>query len=143
MRMARWWVVASATAAFMGWAGGAAAASFTYDDPRCSNFTVQGTGPSYTLNCTFIAQPACQLKAVPANPTAGTSVTLIAACSGNPYGWVFKKGASPTAVNTPICGTHSASCTDAMASPGTVYYSVYGGNGSGAGPVALVTVTYK
>lgn len=143
MRMARWWVVAAATAAFMGWAGGAAAASFSYDDPRCSNFTVQGSGPNYTLNCTFINQPACQLKAVPANPPAGATVTLVAACTGGPYGWVFKKGVNPGAINTQICTTTSSSCQDTVPTAGTVYYSVFAGNGSGAGPVALVTVNWQ
>ena len=143
MRIARWWVIAAATASFAFSAGGASAASFSYDDPRCADFSVQGAGPNYTLSCTFIAQPACQLKAYPANPPAGTQVTLVAACSGAPYGWVFKKGLNPGAINTQICTTTSPNCTDSVPAAGTVYYSVFAGNGNGAGPVALITVNWQ
>ena len=143
MRIARWWVIAVATASLGLSAGGASGASFSYDDPRCSDFTVQGTGPNYTLTCAFIAQPACQLKAVPANPAAGATVTLVAACTGAPYGWVFKKGVAPGAINTPICTTTSPSCVDTVPAAGTMYYSVFAGNGNGAGPVALVTVNWQ
>jgi hypothetical protein len=143
MRIARWWVIAAATASLGFSAGGASAASFSYDDPRCADFTVQGSGPNYTLNCAFIAQPACQLKTVPANPVAGASVTLVAACSGAPYGWVFKKGVTPGAINTQICTTTSPSCIDSVAAQGIVYYSVFAGNGNGAGPVAVVGVNWQ
>ena len=144
MRIARCLSIAAAMACFAGGAGSASAASFTYDDPRCSDFSATPSGGgNYNLTCTFISQPACQLKAVPANPPAGGTVSLVAACSGNPYGWVFKKGVSPGAINTQICNTVSSSCTDTVPAAGTVYYSVYGGNGSGAGPVAVVTVTWQ
>ena len=143
MRIATWWVIAAATASFAFTTDDASAASFSYDDPRCADFAVQGPGPNYTLTCAFIAQPACQLKAVPANPPAGGSVTLVAACSGGPYGWVFKKGVNPGAINTQICTTTSPSCIDTVPAAGTVYYSVFAGNGNGAGPVALVTVNWQ
>jgi hypothetical protein len=143
MRMARWCVVATAMAAVIAWTGGASAASISYDDPRCSDFTVQGAGPNYTLSCNFIAQPACQLKAVPANPSAGGAVTLIASCTGAPFGWVFKKGVTAQTVNSSICTTTSSSCSDTVPAAGVVYYSVFAGNGNGAGPVTIISVNWQ
>jgi hypothetical protein len=143
MRIGRWWVLAAAMTWAMAGSGAASAASFSYDDPRCADFAVSGSGGTYTLNCMFIQQPACQLKAVPANPTAGGTVTLVASCTGNPYGWVFKKGLSAGTISTPICTTTSSACTDTVPAGGVIYYSVFAGNGNGAGPVTIVTVNWQ
>lgn len=143
MRIGRLCVVATAMAAVFAWAGGASAASISYDDPRCSDFSVQGSGPNYTLTCNFISQPACQLRAVPANPTAGSTVTLVASCTGAPYGWVFKKGATAQTVTTQICTTTASSCADSVPAAGTIYYSVFAGNGNGAGPVTIISVNWQ
>jgi hypothetical protein len=117
MALGRWLAAAWALAA----AVPASAANFTYEDPQCADFTVTGTGPSYTLTCTFIATPACQLQAYPANPAAGTQVSLVASCTGSPFGWIF---------TVPTAGT-------------TLIYTVLGGNAAGRGPVAAITVTWQ
>jgi dissimilatory sulfite reductase (desulfoviridin) alpha/beta subunit len=142
MAWVRWLAAAAAAWALAGVAP-ANAANFTYEDPQCADFTVTGTGPSYTLTCTLIATPACQLQAYPANPTAGTQVSLVASCTGGAFGWIFTKGTS-LASQAQICGTSSATCTDSVPTAGTtLVYTVLGGNAVGRGPVAAITVTWQ
>jgi hypothetical protein len=120
------------------------AATFTFEDPQCVDFSVTGSGP-YTLQCNLIATPACQVQASPSSPTAGTPVTLIASCTGNPFGWIFTKGPS-LASQAQICGTTSSTCVDTNPPPTagtTLIYTVLGGNSAGRGPAAAITVTWR
>lgn len=142
MRLGRWLAAGAAAWALAG-AVPASAATFTYEDPQCADFSVTGSGSAYTLQCNLITTPACQLQAIPSNPAAGTQVTLIASCTGNPFGWIFTKGAS-LATQSQICGTVSSTCTDTVPTPGTtLVYTVLGGNSAGRGPVAAITVTWQ
>jgi hypothetical protein len=137
------WVAAAAAAWALTLVASANAASFSYEDPQCADFSVSGTGPSYTLQCNFIATPACQLQAIPSNPTAGSQITLVASCTGGPFGWIFTKGAT-IGSQAQICGTTSAVCTDSVPTAGTtLVYTVLGGNNAGRGPVAAITVTWQ
>lgn len=141
MRLGRWLAAGAAAWALAG-AVPASAATFTYEDPQCSDFSVTGTGP-YVLQCNLISTPACQLQAIPTNPVAGSQVTLVASCTGNPFGWIFTKGAS-LASQAPICGTSSSTCQDSVPTAGTtLVYTVLGGNASGRGPIAAITVTWQ
>jgi len=137
------WLAAAAAAWALAAAMPASAANFTYEDPQCADFTVTGTGPTYTLTCNFIATPACQLQAYPANPAAGTQISLVASCTGSPFGWIFTKGSS-LASQAQICGTSSSTCVDSVPTAGTtLIYTVLGGNAAGRGPAAAITVTWQ
>ena len=136
------WLAAAAAAWAMAGPLPANAATFTYEDPQCADFSVTGTGP-YTLQCNLIATPACQVQAFPPNPTAGSQVTLVASCTGNPFGWIFTKGTS-LASQAQICGTTTSTCVDTVPTGGTtLVYTVLGGNAAGRGPVAAITVTWQ
>jgi len=137
------WVAGAAAAWALAGAVPANAANFSYEDPQCADFSVTGTGPAYTLQCSLIATPACQLKAYPPNPTAGSQVSLVASCTGSPFGWIFTKGPS-IASQAQICDTSSSACVDSVPTAGTtLIYTVLGGNAAGRGPVAAVTVTWQ
>lgn len=144
MHMGHWLAAAVAVWTLAGFAP-ANSATFTYEDPQCAEFSVTGGGSAYTLQCTPIATPACQLQASPSKPLPGVKVTLIASCTGNPFGWIFTSG--PTAVaQTPMpCGTTTSFCveTNPPAGAETRVYQVLGGNAAGRGPLATLSVTWQ
>jgi hypothetical protein len=144
MALGRWLAAAAAVWALAGVVP-AKAATFSYEDPQCADFSVTGSGSAYTLTCSLISTPACQLTAYPAKPVVGEQVTLIASCTGNPFGWFFTKGAS-LGTQTQICGTTSSTCVETNPPPSagtTLIYTVLGGNARGGGPVAAVSVTWQ
>jgi hypothetical protein len=134
MRLVLSAVLAASVATFV--AAPVRSATFVLDKPDCVDFSVSGSAGSYTVACAVSAVPVCQLRAVPANPVAGSTVTLVAACSGSPFGWIF------TGTST-SCGTTSPTCTDTVGTAGPRTYTVLGGNGAGRGPVASLTVTWQ
>ena len=76
MALGRWLAAAAAVWALAGVVP-AKAATFSYEDPQCADFSVTGSGPAYTLTCNLISTPACQLSAFPAKPAVGEPVTLV------------------------------------------------------------------
>jgi hypothetical protein len=144
MALGRWLAAAAAVWALAGVVP-ANAATFSYEDPQCADFSVTGTGLTYTLTCRLISTPACQLSAFPAKPAVGEPVTLVASCTGAPFGWIFTKGSS-LASQAPVCGTTSSACVETNPPPTagtTLIYTVLGGNASGRGPAAVVSVTWQ
>ena len=58
----------------------ATAATLSVDIPGCSQVTLSGQGPSYTISCAQ-ATMTCVAQANPTSPTGGTAATLSVACS--------------------------------------------------------------
>jgi hypothetical protein len=115
----------------------ASAATMTFTDPSCADFTATPlSNGGVQVTCNFIAVPVCQLNASNLNPTVGTTITLTAACSGSPFGWLFTGTAAS-------CSTFASTCTDTQSAAGAKTYTVFGGNGAGHGPVASVTVNWQ
>ncbi len=144
MALGRWLTAAVAVWALAGVVP-AKAATFSYEDPQCADFSVTGSGPAYTLTCTLISAPACQLSVYPAKPAVGEQVTLVASCTGAPFGWIFTKGSS-LGTQAQICGTTASTCIETNPPPSagtTLIYTVLGGNASGRGPITAVSVTWQ
>jgi len=115
----------------------AAAATLTFTDASCADFSVVDSGSgNFTVTCNFLAVPVCQMTPSNANPVVGTTITLNTACTGKPFGWLF----SGTAV---ACSTVQSTCSDSQSNVGAVTYTVVGGNAAGRGPPATVTVNWQ
>ena len=86
-----------AGAAFFACALSAQSATFSFNDPNCASFTLQGSAGNYTLAC---ASLSCNIIATPtANPQPGTGVSLQATCSPAASSVTWSAGAS----NDPAC----------------------------------------
>jgi hypothetical protein len=112
------------------------AASVSFSNPSCTTFTFTDLGSgTYSVRCVLPTVPVCTVTASSATPATGTTVTLTANCSGSPFGWLWTGTAT-------ACSTSSAVCTDTQAAAGAKTYTVFGGNATGQGPVASVTVNW-
>lgn len=116
---------------------GAGAASLTFSDPSCADFSLtdQGNG-NFQVTCNFIAVPICQLTSSTLNPSVGSTITLNAACTSKAFGWLYTGTATQ-------CSTVQPTCTDTQTTAGPVTYTVIGGNAAGRGPVATLTVNWQ
>ena len=115
----------------------ASAATLSFTDASCADFTIASAGNgNFQVTCNFFAVPVCQLAAMSTNPVVGSTITLNAACTGSPIGWLFTGAAAP-------CSTSQSTCTDSQSSPGPVTYTVLAGNPAGRGPIAGVTVNWQ
>jgi len=76
--------------------------------------------------------PACSVTASNATPTTGTSITLVASCSGSPtsYAWTNCASTGPT-------------CSATSATAGSATYSVVATNAVGPSPSTSVSVTWQ
>ena len=77
----------------------------------------------------------CTIAASSLTPAVGSVLTLTANCTDGPFGWLWTGSAA-------ACSTASPVCNDTQSAAGPKIYTVYGGNGMGAGPTASVTVNW-
>lgn len=112
------------------------AATVTFTNPACSSFSFTDLGGgTYSVRCNLPTVPACTITASSLAPATGSTLTLTANCSGNPFGWLWTGTASP-------CSTYSGVCTDTQSNAGAKTYTVLGGNSVGRGPIASITVNW-
>ena len=106
----------------------AQAATFTLNDPNCSNFSYDP--PTNTLTCVVSAPPVCTVT----GPTTGTinqQNTMTASCSPAATSWVWSSD-----VGSGCNAQTNQSCNDTQTAAGTVNYKVQGTNGQGQGPLS-------
>jgi hypothetical protein len=104
------------------------AATVTIDLPGCAALTMTG-GPNYQINCAQQGQ-TCTAQASPANPAAGTMLTLSAACTpaAAVVTWQASRG----------CTTPTGGATANVVEPAAIICTYTAtGNAGGAGSVTV------
>ncbi|MEO8753670.1 MAG: hypothetical protein ABI624_13435 [Casimicrobiaceae bacterium] len=99
-----------------------------------------GTGAQASVNVYWQATalppsgpvPSCLVTSSSASPVAGTSITLTAACSGNPYVYAWSN-----------CTSTTSTCVTSSANAGSVVYAVGATNGAGPGMPASMAVDWQ
>jgi len=115
----------------------AGAATLSFTDANCADFAITDVGGgNFQVTCNFVVVPVCQLSASTTSPSIGSTITLSAACSGKPFGWLFSG-------NSGNCSTSSSACTDTQSTAGPVTYTVVAGNAAGRGPASTITVNWQ
>jgi hypothetical protein len=110
----------------------------TYSGGSCTNFALTGVPPNQTLTCVSGGGvPVCTPTANPSAPARGTSTTISANCSDQPFpnGYLWTGGA--------CAGRTTPTCTVSRNRTGTVVYSVKATNGAGAGARGQISVTWQ
>jgi hypothetical protein len=113
------------------------AATFTYQNPTCSSYTVSGSPPNQTVTCSTSsgATPACAPTVSPTSPAIGQTATITANCSNQPTSYTWTGGGCSA-----IGATTSCSVTKSRAT--TVLFTISGTNGAGTGSAAQISVTW-
>ncbi|HTS22138.1 MAG TPA: hypothetical protein VMN79_10040 [Casimicrobiaceae bacterium] len=138
---ARWmglWAVLGIGAALLAWPAKPHAATFTYNSPSCTGFTVSGTAPNQTITCnstTTGALPTCAPTVDNPSPSGGQTVTVTANCSNSPTTWVWTGGGCASKT--------TGSCQITKASRTTVTITVKATNTSGTGSTAQISISWK
>jgi hypothetical protein len=114
----------------------AGAATITFTNTACSSYSLTDLGGgSVAVTCNIASVPVCTIAASSLTPATGSVLTLTAQCSDGAFGWLWTGTAAACSTSLPVCN-------DTQSAAGPKTYTVYGGNGMGAGPTASINVNW-